>query len=298
YGGEEFAIVLAQTDLPAARAGGEQIRAALAERPCFFASEEDPQTVITIPITASIGVAIFEGLDMTRESLIQAADGAMYHAKRSGRNRVCVAGEIEPHLYHIAFDETTGEAMTLRALIAAASEYDHDTAEHSKRMIWLAVMTALKLGCSADEVELIRLAAVLHDIGKIGVPHETLRKPGPLTPDEWTIMRRHPDIGRQILQKIGGRFESVSHIVVSHHERWNGEGYPYGLQRDAIPIGARILAVADSYDAMTSRRTYREPLADDAARAELSRCAGEQFDPRVVEAFLQVLDEQEAQRAA
>ncbi len=140
---------------------------------------------------------------------------------------------------------------------------------------------------------MIRLAALLHDLGKIGIPDAVLHKPGPLTAEEWAIMRGHPEIGQQILAQVGGVFALLSRIVVAHHERWDGKGYPHGLAKEAIPIGARILSVVDSYDAMLSDRPYRKPLSAAQARAELRRCSGSQFDPIVVAAFLQVLDEGE-----
>jgi len=142
-------------------------------------------------------------------------------------------------------------------------------------------------------MRLVRLAALLHDIGKVGIPHEILHKPGPLTDDEWSVMRRHPKIGRQILAQAGGKFELLSHIVVAHHEHWDGKGYPYGLSGETIPLGARILAVIDSFDAMTSNRPYRKAMPVSDARNELQRCAGQQYDPRVVAAFLHMLDQQE-----
>jgi HD-GYP domain-containing protein (c-di-GMP phosphodiesterase class II) len=145
------------------------------------------------------------------------------------------------------------------------------------------------LGRSEEEVQLIRLAAQLHDIGKMGIPDAILHKPGPLTPEEWAVMQSHPRMGQQILTQAGGRLDLISHIVVAHHERWDGQGYPYGLAQQEIPLGARILSVVDSYDAMTSTRPYREACSAEQARAELQRYAGSQYDPRVVDAFLQVL---------
>ena len=186
--------------------------------------------------------------------------------------------------------------MALKTLAAVASVRDRETSAHAQRMVHLAEATARLLGRPDEEVHLIRLAALLHDIGKLGIPDAILHKPGPLTEQEWAVMSRHPEIGRQILVQAGGIFVLLSRIVVAHHERWDGNGYPYGLTQDAIPLGARILAVVDAYDAMTSQRPYRQALSAADARGELERCAGSQFDPQVVAAFLQALDEQE-QRA-
>ena len=157
-------------------------------------------------------------------------------------------------------------------------------------MVTLADATAHALSLSDDEVHLVRLGALLHDIGKIGIPDAILHKPGPLTSDEWAVMRRHPEIGREILIQAGGIFSALASIVVAHHERWDGGGYPSGIKGDAIPFAARILTVIDSYDAMISPRVYKRPMSITAARAELQRCAGSQYDPHVVQAFLAVLD--------
>ena len=162
-------------------------------------------------------------------------------------------------------------------------------------MVQYAEAVAHELGCSEEEIHLLCLATLLHDIGKIGIPDAILHKPGPLNEEEWVLMRNHPEISRQILVQAGGVFGQLGNIVVAHHERWDGYGYPHGLAQEAIPLIARIVSVLDSYDAMTARRVYREPLTTTEARAELQRCAGTQFDPRIVEAFLRVLDREQSE---
>lgn len=138
-----------------------------------------------------------------------------------------------------------------------------------------------------DELTTLQHAALLHDNGKIGVPDAILRKPGPLSVDEWKVTRRHPDWGRNILAGIPF-LEGASQIVNTHQERWDGSGYPLGLAGEAIPLGARIFAVADAYDAITSDRPYRAARWYSVARAEIGRCAGTQFDPKVAEAYGQI----------
>ncbi len=189
----------------------------------------------------------------------------------------------------------SAEVMTIQALTAAALAHDRTTGTHSMRMVRMAVAVAYRLNLPKEEIHLIRLGALLHDIGKIGIPDAILHKPGPLTDAEWAIMRTHPYIGRQILLETGGVFEQLAHIVIAHHERWDGQGYPAQLAQDAIPLGARIISVVDAYDAMTSDRAYREAMPVAEARKELQRCAGSQFDPLIVETFLGMLDEQEKQ---
>ena len=293
YGGEEFVMMLSNTNLEGAKKAVERFRVALAEEPCILEPGEDTPEGTRIAFTASLGVAVYGEHGTSREALLEAADRAMYYAKQTGRNQVCLAGEetastsqVLTSMSQVQFTETIGT----KTLTAVASIHDGETNAHARRMVRLAEETARGLGRSEEEVHLVRLAALFHDIGKIGIPDAILHKPGPLTEDEWTVMRRHPVLGQHILEQVGGLFELLSHIVVAHHEHWDGRGYPHGLTQDAIPLGARILTVVDSYDAMTSERPYRQPLSDAHARIELQRCAGSQYDPQVVEVFLRVLD--------
>ena len=293
YGGEEFVMVLANSDLQAARLAAERLRVALASKPCILEPEENTQAGSVISLTASIGVAVYEEHGTTREALIEAADRAMYYAKQMGRDRVCLAGEetaLTPQVLASMPKGQFTETVGVKTLAAVASIHDGKTSAHAHRIVRLAEETARRLGRSEEEIHLVRLAALFHDIGKVGIPDAILHKPGPLNDEEWIVMRRHPVLGQHILEQVGGIFELLSHIVVAHHERWDGRGYPHGLVQNAIPLGARILTVVDSYDAMTSQRPYRQSLSDAQARAELKRCAGSQYDPQVVEVFLHVLD--------
>jgi HD-GYP domain-containing protein (c-di-GMP phosphodiesterase class II) len=299
YGGEEFAIILPDAGLSGARVVAERLRVAVAKQPCFWEAEGG-QSAVPISMTVSIGVAVYQLHGVTREALVESADRAMYRAKQSGRNCIRMAEveeseplqEIQPVLDAKQRVHTL-EAGTVRALTTAASAHDQGTDAHAHRLVHLAVATARELGRSEEELHLIRLAALLHDIGKISIPDAILHKPGPLTDEEWAIMRRHPQVSCEILEQAGGIFHLLAHIVVAHHERWDGRGYPNGLAQETIPIGARIISVVDSYDAMTSCRVYREPLTIEQAKEELRRCAGSQYDPQVVAAFLHILDEQE-----
>ena len=143
---------------------------------------------------------------------------------------------------------------------------------------------ASQLGRPAEEIELTRLAGSLHDLGKLAIPEEILRKPSALTEAERLVLERHPQIGYRMLESLG--VEPIADWVLHHHERWDGTGYPDGLEGEAIPIGARIIFVADAFDAMTSNRLYRTPLTHEEALHEVERCSGSQFDPDVVQAFL------------
>jgi diguanylate cyclase (GGDEF)-like protein len=298
YGGEEFAVILADTDILAACQVADRLLITLNSQPCYWETG-DTREIAPIPISGSIGVSVYLLHGTTREELIESADRAMYQSKTKGRNRVCIA-DIEADAINrdptasgasISVEQNIEELVGLQALTAAAAARDSDTCIHAHRLVELAVATARKLNQNEHELHMLRLGAILHDIGKIGIPDAILHKPGPLTDEEWKVMRSHPDIGRHILQEIGGVFNQLAELVVAHHERWDGAGYPMKLAGEAIPLHARILTVVDSFDAMTSRRVYREPMSIEAARTELQRCSGSQFDPGVVEAFLCVLDE-------
>jgi cyclic di-GMP phosphodiesterase len=188
---------------------------------------------------------------------------------------------------------------TLEALVAALDAREHETGNHSKRVAQYTILLSELLGIpDLDRLEIYR-GAFLHDIGKIGVSDSILLKPGKLTSEEWEEMRRHPSIGYNILKQIGflgGAIQTVS----CHHERFDGQGYPKGLRAEEIPLGARIFSVADAFDTMTTDRPYRKALVYPAAREEIVRCSGSQFDPKVVEAFLRVTEREwrECQRAA
>ncbi len=180
-------------------------------------------------------------------------------------------------------------------LARAMDTRDAYTGGHSERLASWAEATARLLGARDEEIQNIRWSALLHDIGKIGIPDAILRKPGKLTDEEWAVMRQHPVMGEEILRPVE-RMREVARIVRHHHERWEGTGYPDRLKEQAIPLGARILAVVDSYSAITDERPYKPARPHDDAVAELRRSAATQFDPRVVEAFCQIMD-RERQRA-
>ena len=176
---------------------------------------------------------------------------------------------------------------TLEALGSAIDTRDLGTHAHSRRVRGYSLAIARAHGVPDGDLRHIEHGVLLHDIGKIGIPDGILLKPGPLTADEWKIMRTHPDIGRQLLEKIPFLREAVP-IVYHHHERWDGTGYPLGLAGAAIPLGARIFAVADAFDAMTFDRPYSRAISFEDARSEILRSAGSHFDPAVVSNFLTV----------
>jgi putative nucleotidyltransferase with HDIG domain len=176
---------------------------------------------------------------------------------------------------------------TLEALAAALDFRDNETAGHSRRVTGYCLEIARLLGCSEAELRVITRGAHLHDIGKIGIPDAILLRPGKLTEAERTIMETHARIGYELVCRIGFLADAAN-LILAHHERYDGAGYPQGLVAEGIPLAARIFAVADTLDAMTSDRPYRRALPYAAARAEIIRESGHQFDPRVVAAFLSI----------
>ncbi len=287
-GGEEFALILPDTPQDGAFVLAERLRCALRDE---FAED-------SIPITISFGLATYPLHGETAASLLRAADEALYAAKDSGRNRTVRHSPLLRELTRTdgGAQDIEGERF-LAVMLDLAETVDlrfSGSARHSETVGRYAEMMARELGLPERRVSRVRLAGMLHDIGKIGVPDSILRKPGPLTEEELTVIRRHPELGVQILEHSS--LADIREWVGAHHERPDGLGYPLGLHGDALPLEARIVAVADAYEAMTSDRSYRDSIGHVRARAELQRCAGTQFDQRVVEAFLATL-QRESERA-
>lgn len=285
YGGEEFAVILPGSDMNAAATMAERVRSVV-EGHLFHHRR----------ITLSIGLAAFtrgEGA----ETLIKHADAALYVAKHEGRNCVRL---IEPSasrassssdIVYPALSEQA--ASTVSGLLAALHLRDSETKEHSERVARYSVRlaeAAEQLGLIALNAEMkqtLLLGALLHDVGKIGTPDAILHKPGRLEPMEWARMREHPQQGVHIVHRVPCLAAAIP-VVLHHHEYWDGSGYPDGLAHEQIPVEARLFAIADALDAMTSDRPYRKALSFVAAREEVTRMAGTQFDPTLVQAFLAV----------
>lgn len=179
------------------------------------------------------------------------------------------------------------QRATAIALAKAIEKRDRYTAGHTDRVTEYAVLTAKQLNWSKERLTVLELAGHLHDVGKIGVPDAILNKPGKLTVEEFEMMKSHPEIGEQIIRGIDF-LDSLVPYVLYHHERYDGKGYPKGLRGEAIPIEGRLLAVSDTFDAMTSSRPYRRELDPERAIDEIRRCSGTQFDPKIVEVFLEI----------
>jgi diguanylate cyclase (GGDEF)-like protein/putative nucleotidyltransferase with HDIG domain len=284
-GGEEFALLLPETDERGAFIVAERLRRA-AHR--SFAEA-------TVGVKFSFGVATAPGHGGDPVGLLRAADQAVAAAKGLGGDRTVIYSDEVAR----ALDEGTqaGTELQLATVIALAEAIDirdTGTGHHSHNVARYAEMMARELGLDEERVDRVRLAGVLHDIGKIGISDRVLTKPGPLDKTEWQEMYTHPEIGARLLSRP--EFADLREWILAHHERPDGLGYPRGLGADRIPIEAHILAVADAYEAMTADRCYRPALGEAAARAELEAGAGTQFDANVVAALLRALDAARARR--
>ena len=285
-GGEEFALLLPETDERGAFIVAERLRRATHRT---FAEA-------AVPITISFGVASSPAHGSDPVSLLRAADRAMAAAKDLGSDRTVIySDEVARTLAQLG-GKADGQLQlaTVIALAEALDIRDTGTGQHSHTVGLYAELMARELGFEEERVERVRLAGVLHDIGKIGISDGVLSKPGPLDADEWQQMYTHPEIAARLLSRP--EFDDLRAWILASHERPDGIGYPYGLSGDDIPIEARILAVADAYEAMTADRVYRPALGDEGARAELKGGAGTQFDAEIVSAFLKALDTGSARR--
>jgi putative nucleotidyltransferase with HDIG domain len=204
--------------------------------------------------------------------------------RKSLENRV---KEKTAELSRALHDLESSYSQTLWTLVAALDAREHETSDHSLRVVRYTLAIARRLGMPEAELPDLGRGALLHDIGKIGVPDAILLKPGKLTAAEWEEMKRHPQIGFNILKSVDF-LKIPAEMVLCHQERFDGGGYPRGLAGDAIPLSARIFAIADTFDAMTSDRPYRQRTTSEAAREEILRCSGTQFDPRCADAFLSI----------
>ena len=281
-GGDEFAVLLPGLDERTAVA----VARSIVERVGAVEIEQIGA------VTVSVGVAAYPAQGVGRDELIRLADSALYWAKEDGKNRARAyqaATSLELSQLHqlAAGPDRAARYRAAASLAKAVDARDVYTGSHSERVGEIAARIARRLGVDEPQIELTRLAGSLHDLGKLAIPEEILRKPGALNESERLVLQRHPQIGHRMLESLG--VEPIAEWVLHHHERWDGDGYPDRLRGEEIPLGARIIFVADAFDAMTSERVYREPLSERDAISELERCSGSQFDPSVVDAFSEEL---------
>ena len=339
YGGDEFVILMPETNAAQAVQIAEKLRPAISEDPLLREKT----------ITASFGIASFPVHGSTPQELIQVADASMYISKHDGGNIVSTAdhcdaaeskkwkrdvleaylgvtlkrlfstgpeafNEIRERLHQFAASLTPAELEplnseggdseppgpfgdvppalidTVTSLALAIDSKDHYTQGHSQKVAAYAALIANAVGLKEEEIGEIRLGALLHDIGKVGIPEDILGKRGPLNPDEWEKMKEHVVYGDRMLEPLQ-TIARIRKMVCHHHEMFDGSGYPEGLAGEQIPIGSRIIAIADAYDTITSDRIYKKARPPAAAFQELERCAGTQFDPELVRIFIEAVQQ-------
>lgn len=284
YGGEEFALILVNTGPEEAMAVGERIRKEVEEYP-FAGRDEQPTGKVTI----SLGVAGYPMNAQTKDDLIKMADDALYKAKFISKNKVVLYYSVLDDL-KTEMDKSERDLLnTIKTLVSVINSKDKYTYGHSERVVQYSTKIAEAMGLSAEEVHRIKVGAYLHDIGKIEIDRKILNMVGSLKADQQEILKQHPSWGAQIISSVKS-LQSVVPVILHHHERFDGDGYPSGLCGEEIPLLARILKVADSYDAMTTSRPYQPKRTSEEAKQELVRCAGYDFDPDIVKVFLEVLE--------
>jgi diguanylate cyclase (GGDEF)-like protein len=293
YGGEEFLVVLPETDADAAADVAEKLRRTVAGSPVRLPDGAE------VCVTLSAGVAGGVGRVLHSDILVRDADAALYSAKALGRNQVYVfreTGELDTVRRAPITAGARSHALDVgREAMVAAQAALLDTL--SSRPNWAgrpstliaeaSVTIAQAIALPTGELDRIRTASLLHDLGKLAIPDQILAKPGDLVESEWRVVAEHPKIGQVVLEQAGALRDAAT-IVLHHHERYDGRGYPHGLAGQEIPVGARIVSIVDAYEAMIAGRPYRAAISHDAAIDELRRQAGAQFDPELVDVFADV----------
>jgi diguanylate cyclase (GGDEF)-like protein len=289
YGGEEFILVFPETTVDESTIVAEKLRM-LVMRHRFTGIPD-------LAVTVSIGIAGGQGQHLRIDQLLRDADAAMYSAKSLGRNQTFVFAEIDDDSARIPRAPISAAARALAtevgdlgrqaaeaALAAIIDPLPHYRGKPSSLIASIAVRMGRELEQPEAEVQRIRIASLLHDIGKVAIPEQILEKPGDLSPEEWQTVVQHPRLGQVIIDEVA-TVRDAGAIILHHHERFSGHGYPFGLRGSEIPLGARIVAIADAYDAMVHDRPYRAAIGHRAAIAELRQHAQLQFDPVLVQLF-------------
>ncbi len=286
FGGDQFAVILPHTFRTGGIEAAERLRQGVAS--WSFQTPNGPE----LRLTASAGLSFYPQDGTAPAELVQAARHALTFAKNLGGNQIQLYPELPaPGESHANVIKLSGSSYgtIVRSLAAAVDVRDRYTHSHSRVVSELATATARRMGLKGADVSRIKTGALLHDVGKIGVPDAVLTKQGGLTPAEWESIRQHPVLGKTIIEHAPELAEVVP-LVLYHQERFDGSGYPACLRAESIPIGARIIAVADAYHAIRSDRPYRSGRTHEEALQELQRCSGTQFDPQVVTALMAALE--------
>jgi len=287
YGGDEFTIILPETDAVKAKNIVDRIRSKRLKG--LKTDNEGLEPCLGF----SAGIAQFPENAETADGLVFLADTALYRSKRGGGNKSTLVSDLGELPADIMDSATMDQVYALAATVDAR---DPHTYGHSKRVATISEMIGKEIGLSIRELADLRAAALLHDIGKVGVPDSILTKPEKPEEHEWQIIKKHPVEGAKIVGYVK-ELERLVPLIRHHHEWYDGSGYPSGLKGEDIPLGARIISVADAYDTMTTSRPYRDMVSQDEACEELSRCCGTQFDHQLVDAFQRALSQATVQAA-
>lgn len=276
-------------ELSAARAVSQMLPAT---RVIAWSDHEEPSIIAELIAAGAFGYLLKR---TTPEELLEglrwAANGQSVLSRRLNAGVLSELSELYRAAEQRAIDLHASYLSTVDAMAAALETKDDQTGNHARRVRDYAVLLAESFDPGILENEALVFGFLLHDVGKIGIPEHILMKPGPLSDSEWEVMRRHPNMGARILETIEFLQPHAVGVVLHHHERWDGGGYPAGLKREEIPLGARLFAVADAFDAMTSDRPYRSGMSVESAMAEILDNSGTQFDPEVVSCFLRSREE-------
>lgn len=285
YGGEEFTVILPNASEKEAIFIAEEIRLAV-ERHKFEGEENQPKGKITV----SIGISTFPDNAKNDVELIKSADDALYRAKFFNKNRVETYYSILEELKNDIEEEHIDLITSIKTLISVINAKDRYTYAHSERVVMFSKLLGDKLNLCEEDKKVLKYGAYMHDIGKINIPKEVLNKKMPLTNEEWEMLKQHPVNGTDIIKSVDS-LKNIVPLILHHHERYDGKGYPFQLKGKDIPYLSRILTVVDSFDAMTSNRPYNVGKSYDEAIIELQKCSFTQFDPDIVEAFIEVVEE-------
>jgi diguanylate cyclase (GGDEF)-like protein/putative nucleotidyltransferase with HDIG domain len=281
YGGDEFIVVLPGATATDAKSVAEDVRQRLVDHP--FHSPEGAR----LPLRLCFGIADTLGTEASPLNLVTAADSALYEGKNSGGDSITL------HLVNDTADEESSRTAfcVLDSLVTAIDRKDRYTRKHSEDVTVYALQLARALGCSEEVYDIVRVAGLLHDVGKIGIPASILQKPGKLTPGERDIMQGHVTISSLIIHGLP-HLRDITDAVANHHERWDGNGYPNGLAGEKIPLLGRVMAIADAFSAMTLDRPYRSGMEPDYALSQIEAGSGTQFDPKLVPIFIEAIRNQ------
>lgn len=289
YGGDEFAVILPCFDLQSASQMAHSIRNLYEKKKSNYFEDQSFSN-----ITLSMGLSVYPDLAATKDDLINQADMALYHSKNLGKDNIHFYQDVLEKLKKNISSDHQHMIGVFKALLSTISAKDKYTRGHCERVAHYAVMIGEALDLGLKDISMLQYAGLLHDIGKVEVPKLILSKTGNLTDMELDIIRQHPVYSANILEPLS--MNQLIDYVMHHHERYDGQGYPHGLAGKSISLGARILCVADSFDAMLSERPYSSSMGIDEAFSELERHSGSQFDSEIVKTFISVMKESEEYR--